>query len=75
MKLILCLHVNDRSLYINYVVVVFLNYYSGRTRTSTLVATCMTTYVHHRLIMKKVEINIFSASIGIFGNFLYRNVY
>ena len=35
----------------------------------------MATYSSHRLIMGKVEIDIFSVSLGIFGIFFYRNVY
>ena len=57
MTLILCIHVNDRSRYINYV------FNFGWIRT--LVA--MATYILHRLIMGNVEIDNFSVSKGIFG--------
>ena len=57
MKLKLCLHALDISLYKSCV------FYSGRI--TTLVA--MATYSSHRLIMGKEEIDNFSVSLGIFG--------
>ena len=45
--------------------------YSGRIRA--LVA--MATYSSDRLIMRKVKIDIFSVSKGIFGIYFYRNGY
>ena len=44
---------------------------SGRMRR-TLVA--MAIYSSHRLMMGKEEIDNFSVSLGIFGNFVYRTV-
>ena len=57
MKLKLAIHALDISLYINCV------FCFGRIRT--LVA--MATYIFDRLIMRKVQIDNFSASTGIFG--------
>ena len=53
------MHAKDISLYISCV------FYSGRIRT--LVA--MATYISHRLIMGKVEIEISAKSLGIFDFF------
>ena len=44
---------------------------SSRIRTPVAMAT----YGSHRLIVGKEEIDLFSVSFGIFGIFLYRNVY
>ena len=55
MKLILCIHIYDISLYINCVF-----FHSGRIRT-------LATYIFHRLKLGKEEMDIFSVSMGIFG--------
>ena len=46
-------------------------FYSGRIGTLIAVAT----YSSHRLIIGKVNIDIFSVSMGIFRIYFYRNVY